>query len=195
MIPPHDKITKCIPSGCHDCDIDEFKQRFVVDFPESTSRKSRFKGFIEHSKSICDNVKPIRRLMVDGSFTTKKTNPYDVDYLFVVNEHEITEAEKKFIRLEKEKNKQRKRLRNQMKDYAKIGGSIDINKVPCCDCFFLYKRKPTDKKYKDYLKDKDEWLDLFGYTRRNKKTGKKYPKGLLNLVIDSETFEGDLNDS
>lgn len=190
MIPREDSKTGCLPVGCYDASLKEFKERFVDDFPKSKSRESRFKGFVKHSKNICDKIKPIRKLIVDGSFTSNKLDPYDVDYIFVVNQHEITSDEKNFILHEKLRNTERKRLRHRMEEFAKMGGSIDISRVPCCDCFFIYKREPTDKKYKDYLKDRKKWLNLFGHSRPDKETGQKYPKGLINLILDSKQLKG-----
>jgi hypothetical protein len=45
-----------IPSGCHPCSLDNFKNVFVNSFKDSVSRKSRFDGFLKYSKHICENL-------------------------------------------------------------------------------------------------------------------------------------------
>ena len=189
MIPPCDKVNKCLPPGCYDCSLDEIKQTFVTQFPASKSRESRFKGYVEHSKYICENVKSTRRQLIDGSFTTSKLNPHDVDFIIIINQCDVTPEEKSFIRFEKLKQQALKRQRHIMESFVEEG-FVNINELPCCDCFYIYKREHDDENYNDYVNDKKLWLEWFGHSRKNKRTGKQYPKGILNLTLNSETFEG-----
>ncbi len=179
-----------LPPGCYECCIDEIKQRFVDDFSESSSRSSRFEGFVKYSRYICESVKSTRKQLINGSFTTKKLNPHDVDVVIVLNQCDMTLEESKFIEKEKIEEKERKKFYQSMKKFVKEG-FVDINDLYCCDCYFLHKREPNEGKlYKDYLKDKNYWLKWWRHTRKNKKTHKKNPKGIIDLKMNSKTFEG-----
>lgn len=191
MIPNIDTKTGCLPKGCHDTSINEFKKRFVDDFPSSKSRVSRFNGFVTHSKFICDNIKSTRKQMIDGSFTTNKIDPGDVDFLVIINYCDMTREEEFFIRKERVEQMKRKSLRDRMKKFVEEG-FVDINELPPFDCFFMYKREPNDKLYGDYLEDREYWLNCFGHTRKDKRTGKRHPKGIINLTMNSETFKGEI---
>lgn len=176
-----------LPIGCHYCSLAEIKERFVDEFPDSKSRNNRFDGYVNYSKNICNNVSCSRRQLVNGSFTTGKTDPRDVDFVFVINCRDMTPEERSFIHIEKIKLRKQKRHREHMKKFVD-DGLMSINDLPCCDCFFLYKREKDDKKYGDYLKDKNFWLGWFGNTRKGK-NGKKIRKGILNLTVNSDTFK------
>ncbi len=188
MIPPLDTKTNLLPVGCHQCTIKDIKERFVDDFPKSKSRISRFIGYVEYSKFVCENIKSTKKQLCNGSFTTNKLNPHDIDFLFIINNSDLTDIEFKFIKKEKRKNNADKLNRKNMIPFVEQG-FVDINELPPCDRFFLIKRDPHDELYNDYIKDKKFWLKQFGNTRPNK-MGKKKPKGIINISINSNTFEG-----
>ena len=186
MIP--NLIDNILPAGCHDCSIIEIKEKFVRDFPDSNSRNSRFSGFVEYSKYICNNVKCTRRQLINGSFTTGKADPYDIDFLLVINNN-LTLEEFHFLEEEIIEERRRKREYQLMKIDVK-NGLKDINELYCCDAYFMIKREPHEGElYKDYLKEKAYWLNIFGHTREDMVTGKKTPKGIINLELNNTTFE------
>lgn len=188
MIP--DLINDLLPADCIDCSISEIENKFVNDFPLSNSRNSRFDGFIEYSKYICKKIKCTRRQLINGSFTTGKTDPYDVDFIIVINNNKLTLEEYLFLENEIKEENRRKEDYQVMKIEVKKGNK-DINELYCCDAYFMLKREPNEGRlYKDYLEEKAYWLKTFGHTRKDKKTGKKYPKGILNLEVNPNTFEG-----
>ncbi|TMS41010.1 MAG: hypothetical protein FGO69_09630 [Methanobacterium sp.] len=177
-----------LPVGCHECTLFEVKDHFVIKYPKSKSRNSRFLGFTKYTKYICDNVQSTRKQIIDGSFTTSKIDPCDVDFVIVINNYELTHHESIFLEREKMEERIRKEIYHNMKIDVK-NGKTDINELYCCDAYFLYKRKSDDKLYGDYLKDKAYWKKKFGNTRRNNVTGRKTPKGVLILDLNSKIFE------
>lgn len=188
MIPELDTNTGLLPPGCHDCCIQEFKEKFVDNFPNSKSRNNRFEGYIEYCKFISKNVKSTKIQIIDGSFTTNELNPKDIDFVIFINNSKVTKAEQRFIQREILKLREKKRLRHSM-SLLLSEGFVSINDLPCCDCFFVFKRDPDDEEYDDYVGEKEYWLDCFGHTRKNK-SGKRKPKGFINLTMNSATFEG-----
>lgn len=175
--------------GMHECTIHEFKNKFVDEFPTSESRNSRFDGFLGYSRYVCEIVKSTRKQLINGSFTTIKLNPNDVDFIIVLNNNKITSEEKKFIKREIILNRRDKRNRDQILEMMEMGVTTNFDVIPCCDRFFIYWREESDKNYKDYLKDKKYWCDCFGHTRENSE-GKRLPKGLVELTMNLEAFEG-----
>ena len=101
---------------------------------------------------------------------------------------DLTREEKKYIKMEIEKKKQEKRIRNAMIEQVDAGYA-DINLIPCCDNFFVCHQLNTSKTYKDYLKSKKYWTNKFGKTREDE-TGKRKRRGVIDLELNSKTFEG-----
>ncbi len=176
--------------GCYKCSIDEFKQRFVDDFPESKSRESRFKGFVEYSRYICRNVKSTRKQLIDGSFTTKKIDPNDIDFVIIINSCEMTEEEYSFIENECIQEDLRKDIYRALKKYVEAG-TMDINELYCCDSYIIVRREPNEGKlYDEWLEEKAYWLNQWGHSRPDKETFISHPKGIIELKMDANVFEG-----
>jgi hypothetical protein len=55
-----------LPKGCHACSVNEFKQRFVNDFKDSKSRKSRYYGFIEYNNYLKLAIKKELTYLMNG---------------------------------------------------------------------------------------------------------------------------------
>jgi len=185
-IPEFDKRGN-IPSGCHVCRINEFKERFVDLFPNSISRVSRFEGYVKYSKFFCENVEGNNRNILNGSFTSNKLNPNDVDFLIVFNLSRRNVEEHKFIEGEFKKQYLANQDRQEMLKRVK-NGLEDVNNLHCCDWYPLYQRDPDDELYDDYLDDKEYWLNCWGYTRKDKNE-KRHPKGLINVELNSKDLE------
>jgi hypothetical protein len=64
--------------GLHDFEIEEIGNHFLLDFPTSKTRKSLIEGLTAFIAHLADVGAPIE-LWIDGSFTTKKTDPNDID--------------------------------------------------------------------------------------------------------------------
>ncbi|MDR0912315.1 MAG: hypothetical protein LBM96_06925 [Methanobrevibacter sp.] len=177
-----------IPSGCHSCSLDNFKNVFVNSFKDSVSRKSRFEGFLKYSKYVCENVNHNIKFIINGSYTTNKIDPNDIDFLIVFNISEISNEEYDFTINEYEKQDDLNNQRHLMVNLAK-NGLIDINDTYCCDWYPLYQRNPDDDRYEDYLEDKKYWLDCWGMSRKDE-NGIAHPKGLIVLELNSKMLEG-----
>lgn len=174
--------------GRHDSTVNEIKEIFVDKFPKSNSRKSRFNGFVEYSKNICAEISCVRREILAGSFVSDKNDPHDIDFLIVLNTMDLTRKEKKYLAMEIENKRQEKRMRNAMIEQVKAG-YMDINLIPCCDNFFVHHQPSKSKTYKAYLESKKYWTNKFGKTRADK-TGKRKKRGVIDLELNSTTFEG-----
>ena len=76
--------------GLHDFELSEMGNHFLQDFPGSKTRKPLIEGLNAFVNHLSDIGVPIE-LWIDGSFTTQKVNPNDIDLVIfspaaVVNE-------------------------------------------------------------------------------------------------------------
>lgn len=64
--------------GLHDFEMSEIGNHFLQDFPESKTRRVLIEGLNSFVGYLLDVGVPIE-LWIDGSFTTRKTDPNDID--------------------------------------------------------------------------------------------------------------------
>lgn len=64
--------------GLHDFQINEIDNHFLKSFPESITRKPLIDGLNAFVSKLSEVGVPIE-LWIDGSFTTNKDNPNDID--------------------------------------------------------------------------------------------------------------------
>lgn len=64
--------------GLHDFELDEIWNHFLKDFPNSKTRKLLIDGLNAYISHLSNIVTPIE-LWIDGSFTTSKEDPNDID--------------------------------------------------------------------------------------------------------------------
>lgn len=72
------ELTPLLEPGLHDFAIEEIGNHFLLDFPTSKTRKTLIEGLKAFIAHLADVGAPIE-LWIDGSFTTKKTDPNDID--------------------------------------------------------------------------------------------------------------------
>jgi hypothetical protein len=77
MIPVFNDEGNLLP-GLYTPHLSEFKDRFVSDYPDSKTRISIFSDYINYCNQII-NFEIASKNWVDGSFTTYKTDPGDID--------------------------------------------------------------------------------------------------------------------
>lgn len=74
--------------GLHDFELAEIGNHFLKDFAGSTTRApliTNLKAYVEHFSDLGASVE----LWIDGSFTTKKVNPNDIDLVIFSSEAEV----------------------------------------------------------------------------------------------------------
>ena len=67
-----------LPEGGHRATLTEVKAALVDDFTRSATRTAIFTWFTQYRRNLRELVK-VRRTWLDGSFTTDKVDPADVD--------------------------------------------------------------------------------------------------------------------
>lgn len=146
-----------LPAGLHQATLDEFKNRFVTE-PTSETRANIFRGYLNYLSEL----EPLRvtiKQWVDGSFTTAKQNPSDIDLVTQWDGAKVDHDPQIQIKLNS--------LLNQH----------DIKIKYNCDVYGFPKYPEGDPLFQETLKWRCYWLGLFGFTRGENPD----PKGIIEF--------------
>lgn len=73
----------CLPAGVHRCTLDEVRERFG-SFVLTDRRVQLFKRLVEYVEEA-RRIELVRALVIDGSFTTARIEPNDIDMIVVLD--------------------------------------------------------------------------------------------------------------
>lgn len=155
-----------LPKGFVKPKLEDFERRFVRGFKESNTRSEIFNGYLKYCSKIL-SLEVASLQWIDGSFTTNKINPKDIDFVTHVDGIKLdssTEQEQElFIKLA---NKQR-------------------SETECkCDAYFIFLYPPEYRDlYEDALKAIEYWSKWFARDREEN------PKGLIELNLSDDSFD------
>ena len=138
------EFTPMFNAGFHDIKLEDFEAIFVNAFQNCDRRKylvGRFFALLDDFSEFSLSAE----IWIDGSFSTQKEEPGDIDILFVVDEEEVNG-------LGEEKIKSLTRLFDRQE--AKIRYH--------CDLFVILSNNTDDRSY---------WRGWFGYTRNEEPKG------------------------
>jgi hypothetical protein len=159
-----------LPLGCYKPTFKEFEERFVESFPNSISRKLIFQDYSDFSILLCEEMPSAKKQILNGSFTTNKENPEDMDLLIVFDGESLTSFEKSKCPL--------------------LMNNETIKEGYNCHSFPLVKfPKSKPKLYESYLAKKKYWLECWGSDREDNL------KGLINIPMNKSTFNGAKNET
>lgn len=168
MIPNFD-TNGYLPPGCIRPSLNEFKERFVDNFSDSITRNNIFDGYKEYCKRLIE-VEIAEKQWVNGSFTTNKTDPNDIDFVTIVDGLEINKREDIHQEL------------NELFDWEHIKEKYK------CDSYQIVKYPEGHEKYDLYLKSKEYWSKWWTSDRKGIK------KGVIEFNLDNNdfNFEGEI---
>lgn len=148
-----------LPPGFHDLNNEKLKLLCVNGFPNSVRRSMLYCNYIQLIKEFT-NVNQQHRcfteVWVDGSFTTEKPEPGDIDILVVLDYlalNNLPAALKSTVSA----------LLNR--DYVKLNFHIDVLLLP------------ENHPEVDYSERRSYWRGWFGFDR------KENPKGLVRVML------------
>jgi hypothetical protein len=140
------------------------KYHFVECFPLSKTRKTINAGHTQYITDIFNEIIDEWIQWIDGSFTTQKIDPNDVDVLNIL---EWTDS-----------------LNDKAEQFNKfmtLHGSKDLYSV---DGYFVFKYNASDERHEYYQDRINYWKELFSQDRSG------HPKGFVQLNIsDSALIE------
>ncbi|CNI99638.1 TPA: hypothetical protein ACPZMC_004236 [Yersinia enterocolitica] len=148
-----------LPPGFHDLNDAEIKTLCVDAFPKSARRSMLYCNYIQlmsDVRSLNQQFKCFLELWVDGSFTTEKPEPDDIDILLVIDFDQLNLIPVMF-------QPQIECILNRK--YIKNNYHIDL--------LLLYKNCPRS----DYDEDRMHWRGVFCHDREDT------PKGVARLSL------------
>lgn len=130
--------------GLHDFQLSEIGNHFLKEFSRSNTRERLIVELEQYTMLISSLLKSVE-LWLDGSFTTTKLDPNDIDLVVFINEEEANS-------LPTEKQRQ---LRGLL-DNPTVKSRFGLDVYPCI---------MGDEQYRSY------WRGWFGYDRNEKPKG------------------------
>ena len=162
--------------GIHRIEYSELETEFVANFPESLTRRRNLEGLLNYLKMpfFVNHKQAFTRLWIDGSFTTSKQNPNDIDGIIFINPNELGLEETKV-------------LIDQFYDTIKSHGSLFKSDLyMAIDIDVLVPPDSGDHFYQEYYQQIDfqfkYWMGQFCFDRNRK------PKGVFELDYKREGF-------
>lgn len=152
--------------GFHDLDINEIKNRFVLNFNNSSTRKDILNDYIEFIDTLEQCGIERAECWIDGSFATQKENPNDIDMVLIINKDildNVPEDKKSIL-------------------YELFTPQLAKIKYRC-DAYVLAKVDEGHSDYNDYFSNRSYWRGLFCFDR------KENPKGIIRTNLAKEVGE------
>lgn len=152
---------------------DEIHSFFVSKFPDSTTRARNYEGMLSFFKHLNELGlgKYITKYWIDGSFTSNKVDPNDIDLIVVLDANPL--------------------LINGLNDYLDTNwDSIrhEAEKLHC-DVYPMFDVDTVDETdmgaKQAFDKQKKYWMGQFGFDRDMK------PKGIIELINEQEGDDTD----
>jgi hypothetical protein len=144
------------PYGLVSLSISECKSIFVDDFPTSSTRASNWSGYIRFTKELKKIAIRSVTQWLDGSFTTNKLNPGDIDLVSIISHLDFQPKIKEF---------DMNRSDGYPKSIFNIDGYVIID-------------FPTTHPYYDRMIAQKEYWEKFFSTDRNNN-----PKSILEVTV------------
>jgi hypothetical protein len=163
MIPDFDENGN-LPTGIINSSLQEFKHHFIINFKESSTRPVILDGYSRY----CDKLLPLNiatKQWINGSFTTNKVNPNDIDFVTHIDALKVDENFEIQTKL------------------LKICNTDETKKEFFCDVYFilLYPQEIPEL-YQHTINRINYWLKWFGHDRMMN------PKGIIELKFMDGSF-------
>lgn len=143
--------------------LDFFEEFFVREFPDSQTRKKIYHGFLAYVHDLGELWQQNWTIWIDGSFTTLKTNPNDIDVVSFVNWSE---------------NLQEKAAQT-FNQFAEV----PARKRYHVDAHFCAIYPENDPRYAVNEENIRYWSDIFGFAYTNDLAHYDQPKGIIQIDI------------
>ena len=151
-----------ISPGLHKSSLKEVFKILVQAFPTSSTRLVIYNAFLKFLKQLSDLYR-IHEVWIDGSFSTAKVNPNDMD--IVVYFHVES-----FMKIQKEWNDIRCSNKTYLDIYPAVAITDDL------------KSKVSVEIYNTQVNQRNYWRGQFGYDRND------IPKGIV-IIQEKEIHE------
>lgn len=147
--------------GLHQMTLEEFEAAFVTPFPHSNTRSDILIGYVRHHAELCQVLDCFEQI-IDGSFTTNKNDPNDVD-LLILADGDVVDALS---------DEQKERL------VALVSGKA-TQKGYMCDAYFCPTYPDGHPHHSASRQQRKYWMGEFGFDRFD------VAKGLVHMHHNS----------
>lgn len=147
------------PPERQELSLKEFKYHFVDAFPDSSTRKKLYEGYLRYTKDFRKEIASEVVQWIGGSFSSKKLNPRDIDMVTIMDYETF---EEKYELIEKKFRKSAK------SDYG-------------VDAYIVSSYPEEHKKYPIYQGNLVYWDNQFTKTRKNR-AGKRFKRGYVQII-------------
>lgn len=145
-----------VPNKAIPSNVDEFEKYFVMEY-SSVERSKLFEAYLRYSKDLkklCENTKLLQ--WINGSFITRnKPRPNDIDLVTFIDTSIF------------------QKLGSKLEPFRYPNSKVNY---PGVDAYIV------ENKNKVIEHDRAYWHHQFDTTKRNVRTGKKLPKGFLEII-------------
>ncbi len=139
--------------------MEEFRQVFVLDFPDSATRSDMFQNFLQYMDTFRDEITEDFIQWIGGSFTTRKLNPKDIDMVTFIS-HETFEQKSELIE----------------KEFR-----IDSKQKYGVDAYFVVVYPEGHEKHPLYQGNRIYWDHQFSKTKKNR-AGNRFSRGYVQIT-------------
>ncbi len=147
-------------NGVLKLNIAELEEYFVKQFEDNDHRKKLFQSYCEYSTDLQKIIqKPIKQ-WIDGSFTSTKLDPKDIDIVSFIDFYDTA--------------------RNEI--HTQFNKRQIAQKYQNIDAYLVGQYNPNDKLYPIFEIDKTYWADLFGHTRFNHRK-QRFSKAFIQIIF------------
>jgi hypothetical protein len=153
-----------LPAGFITPKLEEFEEHFVANFQDSTTRREIFNGYIRYTGKL-DAIKVATIQWVNGSYTTSKVNPTDIDFVAHIDAIELDRS-------------------GEIKEpFAKLTDKSRAKSECRCDVYFIAVYPPEiPELYESTKEDIEYWSKWFAHDRENN------PKGIIEFNLSDGSF-------
>lgn len=163
-----DEYGNPMPYNFIELTIEEFKEIFVEGFNPREQREYLFKMYIKYIKDFAEIYKQDWEQWLDGSYTTKKENPNDIDGVALIDGNFFFNTKgriNKFFRLNP--------------DFKKKSGEKDVIDEYGLDMYIIPIFPENDERHKFTLNMLKYWENWFSKDRQGR------PKGIIKIMVNT----------
>lgn len=154
-----------LPQGRYLCTLDEVRKQFGWN-----EHRIQLLRDLKSYLIVWEQVLPLSRLWIGGSFLTQKEKPGDIDVTAIVREKYVsTEEEQRFL----------SNMLSLPGPRFKKATGLSIDQYPFV--WSEYSDVPTEESHVNYVRSRGYWDDWWG---RERSTGAEQVRGYLEVILD-----------
>jgi hypothetical protein len=144
-----DHTTGALPPGKHPASVDDVRTAFVDAFPASRNRPVIFTRWQEHRRAVSELIASGTQ-WVDGSFTTAKDEPKDIDVLTILDHGDVEALEP-----------------HQQITLGGLFTGAKMRNICRCDAYLAVEYPVGHPARQTFEQARDFWSDLYQRIREN----------------------------